>query len=224
MTTTADDFLPELRPEKRPPLFDVCTAHLFATDEEIKEAGLTPVVVRQLKRIREMYTWTLSHPEATDRTFLEEHTQRFNMSRPMAVADLRIIHQLMPALASAQRDWHRWRANEMLLAAYKVAKEKGDAKTMERVATSYAKINRVDLEDEQQMPLEMILVQPFTATSDPTVLGIKPIPNINEKINSLISKYRAETIDIDDVDFEEADLEEQILFPESQAKAPSDGE
>lgn len=59
----------------------------------------------------------------------------------------------------------------------------------------------------------MIVVQPFTATSDPTILGLKPIPNLQQKIDKLLAKYRAETIDIEDIDYEEADLEETIYFP-----------
>ena len=83
---------------------------------------------------------------------------------------------------------------------------------MERAAASYAKYNRVDLEDEQTLPYELIVVQPFTATDDPTVLGIKPIPNIQQKISDMIAKYRAETLDIEDVEYEDADLEEDELF------------
>lgn len=59
-----------------------------------------------------------------------------------------------------------------------------------------------------------ILVQPFTATDDPCVLGIEPIPKINEKNSAMIQKYRAETIDIEDVEFEEVDLEFDLLFPD----------
>lgn len=84
---------------------------------------------------------------------------------------------------------------------------------MERAAASYAKFNRVDLEDEQALPYDMIVVQPFTATSDPSVLGMKAIPNLQQKIDALLAKYRAETIDIEDIEYEEADLEETIYFP-----------
>ncbi len=102
---------------------------------------------------------------------------------------------------------------EMLLETYRMAKARKDTKTMERAAASYAKYNRVDLEDEQALPYDMIVVQPFTATSDPTVLGLKPIPNLQSKIDKLLAKYRAETIDIEDIEYEEADLEESIYFP-----------
>ena len=94
----------------------------------------------------------------------------------------------------------------MILETYQMAKKRKDTKTMERAATSYAKFNNVNVEDEQSVPYDMIVVQPFTATDDPTVLGIKPIPNIDKKIASLIDKYRAESIDIDDIEYEEADI------------------
>ena len=93
---------------------------------------------------------------------------------------------------------------------------------MERAATAYGKLNRVDLEDEQAMPYDMIVPQPFTATDDPRVLGIEPIPNINEKISAMIQKYRAETIDIEDVEFEEVDLEFDTLFPDPKTESTND--
>lgn len=58
----------------------------------------------------------------------------------------------------------------------------------------------------------------ITATEDPRVLGIEPIPNINERISEMIKKYRAETIDIEDVTWEESDLELSALFPSEDTK------
>ena len=100
-----------------------------------------------------------------------------------------------------------------------MAKKRKDTKTMEEAASSYAKFNRIDLEDEQAVPYDLIVVQPFTATDDPSVLGIKPIPNIQEKIQKMIAKYRAETIDIEDVEYEEADLEEDVLFSDKETES-----
>lgn len=62
-------------------------------------------------------------------------------------------------------------------------------------------------------------MQPFTATADPSVLGIKPVPNIQEKIQKMLAKYRAETIDIEDVEYEEADLEEDVLFSDKETES-----
>lgn len=91
---------------------------------------------------------------------------------------------------------------------------------MEKAASSYAKFNRVDLEDEQAIPYDKIVVQPFTATDDPRVLGIEPIPNLKEKIRKMQEKYRRESMDIEDVSFEEADLEESELFPMPEDTEP----
>ncbi len=44
--------------------------------------------------------------------------------------------------------------------------------------------------------------------------GIEPIPNIQVRISEMLDKYRAETLDIEDVEFEEVDLELPSLFAE----------
>ncbi|MDY5125708.1 MAG: hypothetical protein SPE90_05350 [Prevotella sp.] len=85
---------------------------------------------------------------------------------------------------------------------------------MQESEDPYAKFNNVNVEDEQSVPYDLIVVQPFTATQDPSVLGIKPIPNIDKKISDLIAKYRAESIDIDDIEFEEPDVMDWDEFTE----------
>lgn len=104
-----------------------------------------------------------------------------------------------------------------------MAKKRKDTKTMERAATSYAKFNNVNVEDEQSVPYDLIVVQPFTATQDPSVLGIKPIPNIEKKISDLIAKYRAESMDIDDIEYEEPDIMDWDSFREIDEKDTDNG-
>lgn len=195
-----------------PNTIEVCRTDLFTKESELLERYSQPIVDKVL-RVREMYQWYIANPDGTDREFVAEVCQRHDISRVTAYSDLAILKSLLPMLATASRDFHRWRYNEMILATYKMAEKRKDTKTMERAASSYAKYNRVDLEDEQAVPYEIIVVQPFTATEDPRVLGIEPIPNIKQKISAMIDKYRRETIDIEDVTFEEADLEFDQLFP-----------
>lgn len=195
-----------------PNALEVCRTDLFTKESELLERYPQPIVDKVL-RVREMYQWYIANPDGTDREFVAEVCQRHDISRVTAYSDLAILKSLLPMLATASRDFHRWRYNEMILATYKMAEKRKDTKTMERTASSYAKYNRVDLEDEQAVPYELIVVQPFTATEDPRVLGIEPIPNIKQKISAMIDKYRAETLDIEDVTFEEADLEFDQLFP-----------
>lgn len=206
-----------------PSALEVCRTDLFTREAELRERYPQSVVDKVL-RVREMYNWFIANPDGTDREFVNELVQRHDVSKVTAYSDLAVVKAMLPLLAAASRDFHRWRFNEMIMNTYKMAQKRKDTKTMERAAASYAKYNRVDLEDEQVMPYEMIVVQPFTATSDPSVLGIKPIPNIQRKISDMIKKYRAETIDIEDVEFEEADLELDSLFPLNTKTQNNDGE
>lgn len=206
-----------------PSALEVCRTDLFTREAELRERYPQSVVDKVL-RVREMYNWFIANPDGTDREFVNELVQRHDVSKVTAYSDLAVVKALLPLLAAASRDFHRWRFNEMIMNTYKMAQKRKDTKTMERAAASYAKYNRVDLEDEQMMPYEMIVVQPFTATSDPSVLGIKPIPNIQRKISDMIKKYRAETIDIEDVEFEEPDLELDSLFPLNSNTQSNDGE
>lgn len=195
-----------------PNALELCRSDLFTKEDELRQA-YPQLLVDKVLRVRDMYNWCIANPDAKDRQFVEQELSRYQISKVVAYSDLAIVKALLPTLATASRDFHRWRYNEMILETYQMAKKRKDTKTMEKAASSYAKYNRIDLEDEQAVPYEMIVVQPFTATSDPTVLGIKPIPNINDKIKAMLNKYRAETIDIEDISYEEADLQESELFP-----------
>lgn len=198
-----------------PNAIEVCRAELFTKEVELR--GRYPdALVDKILRVREMYNWFLSNPDGTDREFVAEECQRHNIHRTTAYSDLAVVKSLLPILSSTSRDFHRWRTNQMLLSTWQMAEKRKDTKTMERAASAYGKLNRVDIEDEQAIPLDQIMVQPFMATDDPRVLGIEPIPNLQTKIDAMIDKYRKETIDIEDVDFEEADLEFDSLFPDKQ--------
>ncbi|MBQ0073519.1 MAG: hypothetical protein KBT34_04950 [Prevotella sp.] len=188
-----------------PSIHEIVQTDLFTSEQELLALYPAHSVTRVL-RIREMYNWLISNPDAKDKQFVDEVIARHGIGKTLAYDDLRVIKAVLPHITSASRDYHRWKYNEMILETYQMAKKRKDTKTMERAATSYAKFNRVDVEDEQSMPYDLIVVQPFTATDDPTVLGIKPMPNVNEKIQELIKKYRAESLDIDDIEFEEADI------------------
>ena len=197
-----------------PNAIEVCRTDLFTKASELQERYPQKLVDKVL-RVREMYQWFIANPDGTDREFVNEVCQRHEISKVTAYSDLAIVKTLLPTLGQASRDFHRWRASEMLMSTFKMAEKRKDTKTMERAATSYGKMHRVDIEDEIEMPYDTIVPQHFTATSDPRPLGIEPIPNLQEKIDAMIAKYRKETIDIEDVEFEEYDLELDTLFPDN---------
>lgn len=205
-----------------PAVQDIVQVDLFTSEEVLREK-YPDVSVERVLRLRAMYNWFISNPESKDKEFVDVCLSRYGVSKTLAYDDLRIIKSVLPHITQASRDYHRWKYNEMILETYQMAKKRKDTKTMERAATSYAKFNNVNVEDEQSVPYDLIVVQPFTATQDPSVLGIKPIPNIEKKISDLIAKYRAESMDIDDIEYEEPDIMDWDGFKEIDEKDTDNG-
>lgn len=81
---------------------------------------------------------------------------------------------------------------------------------MASASNYYGKYNQLDKDDQVDKGYDQIVVQPFTPTDDPTVIGLKPIPNVREKIKTTIQKYWHD--EIEDVDYEPADFNEDDIF------------
>jgi len=209
----------------RQPIIDICRRDLFTAEAELYQKYNAEQADRVI-RIRDMYTWFLANPDTKDRQFLDMSASRYGLHRTQAYADLAVIKLLLPLLASASRDFHRYRYNEMILETYQMAKARKDTKTMEKAASSYAKFNRVDLEDEQAIPYDKIVVQPFTATADPSTLGIVAIPNIRKRIKKLFHEMAHDlgTTDVEDISYEPADVEEAELYPSGEEEPTDDPE
>ena len=201
-----------------PNIIDIARTDLYTNREEL-EQKYAVTQVEHLIRLRDMVTWSIANPDMKDRQFVDEITQRYGISTVTAYADLKIIKAILPNLAEATRDYHRWRYNEMILETYQMAKKRKDTKTMEKAATSYAKYNRIDVEDEQSVPYHMIVVQPFFPTTDPRVVGINPVPNIDERIRKLTKELADSHPDTLNIEYEEADMPLEQIFEQPKENA-----
>ena len=97
-----------------PNALEVCRTELFTKVEDLQQK-YPQTLVDKVVRVREMYNWFLSNPGGTDREFVSEVMQRHSVSKVTAYSDLAVVKTLMPLLASASRDFHRWRFNEMIM-------------------------------------------------------------------------------------------------------------
>ena len=202
-----------------PSIIDIAREDLYTSREDLLEKYAISQV-EHLLRLREMVTWVIANPDAKDRQFVDEVKQRFGVSHVTAYADLKIIKSVLPNLAENTREYHRWRFNEMILETYQMAKKRKDTKTMEKAASSYAKYNRIDVEDETAVPYHMIVVQPFFPTTDPRVVGINPVPNIDDRIRKLTKELADSHPDTLNVEYEEADLPIEEIFEEPEEEKP----
>lgn len=208
-----------------PSILEACRLDLFTDDVDLMvkyPAGMAD----RIMRVRDMCNHWLSNPGLKDRQLRDVIMKKYSISQTAAYSDIAIIHQIVPLLSEKSREFHRARANEMLLETYEKAKAKGDVKAMGAAATAYAKVNKVDVDDEFNVPYEDIVMQPFCATYDVSILGIKPIPDVYKRIATLKKELLRDIVDAQDVEFEAADLEEDKLFPTQAPKldAPDEPE
>ena len=104
---------------------DICREDLFTPKEELEER-YTAVIVARIIRIREEYNWFLANPDAKDRQFVETAMSRHGIEKTAAYSDLAVVKALLPHLATASRDFHRYRYNEMILETFQMAKKRKD--------------------------------------------------------------------------------------------------
>lgn len=191
---------------------EACKADLFSLNPSLRSKYPAPLAERAM-RLRDMYNYWLANPSLKDRQLADYISQKFGVSQSSSYSDLKIIHQLVPLMADNNpKEFHRARAIEMALETYKMAKDRKDTKTMERTIATYAKITQLDKPDEYVPEYDLIPIQPWCATTDPSVLGLKPIPDVYSYISKLTKELSRTNIDIVDVECEEPDLEEQHLF------------
>ncbi len=184
-------------------IYDLCKVYLF--EDEKAFSSLNTVQIDRIKRIRSAYTFWNDYP---NKKVIEvvNHIRAFSgVEKNQAYDDIHIIQQLLGDLNKQTKDWHRFKFNTMVMKAYELAELKQDPDAMQKAANTYAKFNQLDKEDAQRIAWEDLVPQLFEPTEDPSVLGIKPIPNVKQRIADLHKKYAA---DIEDVSYENIDIEQ----------------
>lgn len=187
-------------------LIEAVCVSLFADIDELR--GLYPEgTVMGILRVRELYNEMVRNPSMTDRALVKLDVDRHGVSRPTAYNDLAALKAALPGIGREGREFHRWRAKEMLLETYKVALAKKDVRTMERIASSYARAFQIDKEDDVAVNLaEEMRVPAWVPTDDPSVLGLKRLENRDQRISDLLDELRGKEPEIIDVQYEEADI------------------
>ena len=193
-----------------PATIEVCEKYLFADITEMSADGIPELIQQRLLRLRDMYNFWLQFPRKKDLEIVSELERRYSVSKSTAYEDIRIIKRLLGDLAKTTKDYHRYKFCQMIDETFDMAKRTKDARAMGAAANYYAKYTQLDKEDILDKGYDKIIVQPFEPTDDPTVLGIKPIPNVREKIKSKIEQYWSD--DIEDVDFEPVEFNEDDIF------------
>ena len=202
---------------------DLATRYLFADLAEIKESGLTAAQTGMLLRWRDAYTYWLGKPHACAAEIVSYIRQNGKVSSSTAYADVAVVQHMLGHLNQATRQFDHWRFSEMIAEPFAVAKKNDDPRAMALAAAAYGKYCRLDKEESPEDIASRIPVQPYGITSDPMVLGFRPIPNVMERARMEQKKYAAEIeeIQFETVDFD-AGLAQPLELPAEPAEIESD--
>lgn len=184
---------------------EACNADLFTDIGDLRKK-YSKDTVDKVVRVRAMYVYMVESPSTSDADIVREFTARYGVSRPTAYSDLAIVKVMLPNLSKNSKDFNTWRATEMFLKSFRVAEEKKDAAAMARVAADFAKTFRVGEAEQLAFSPDDLLPQHFIPVDDPSVLGIKPMPDRDKRIKELLEELSAKDPQILNVEFEEADV------------------
>jgi hypothetical protein len=164
-----------------------------------------------LERIRAAFTVWVDNPMKTDSEIRDFLMNTFDISKTQAYRDLINTKLCLGNVKAAGKEWQRYRANSIIEEAYRAAVE-GDhkmAKSLALIAGSLVRINRLDVDEGEQIMWDEVIPQTFEPSSDPTTIGLKPIPNLRDRIEKLKQKYIDDiSIDIPYEDVNEPDKED----------------
>ena len=201
-------------------IYDVVSQHLFSSVDEMTVARIPEVTQKRLIRLRAIYNFWLQFPRKTDLEIVEKLQHDFGIARTQAYEDVRVIKAALGEMNKTTKDFHRYKFLQMIDRTFAMAERNKDARAMAAAANHYGKYTQLDKEDAHDKGYSLIVPQNFEPTDDPSVIGIKPIPNIREKIRKKLAQYRTE--DIEDVEFEEADYKEDYVFAIPPIKKEND--
>ena len=174
--------------------------------ENVSEKTLTGNELQQLKRYRDAFTQSLDNPMIRDTELRDYLINEYRISESQAYRDLANIRILLGNVRNAGKEWIRYLVIEGLKDAAARARESGKLKEEIMALDKLAKYNRLDKEDNEELPFDKIIPVDWETTIDVSVLGAKPIENLDAEIEKLYKKYM-DDIEIEDIDYQEVDDE-----------------
>ena len=184
---------------------ELCKQHLYTDKDRLNH--LPEQTRNRLIRIRSGYTLMMEFPSKKSKDIAMHLMQQYNIEKSVAYDDVRLIQDLMGSLQRASKDWHLYNFNQKVHKAYDMAEAMKNPGEMVKAMAAYGKFNQLDQADETQFPWETVKPQQFEMTENPEVLGIKRIPNVKEKIAKLFEKYKEDIQTVEDVTYEDVDID-----------------
>lgn len=179
---------------------EVCRKYLFKNPEK----KLSVQTEKRLHRVRFAYSHWYEFPMKSELELRNHLMDEFGVTRNMAWDDLSVVKILLGNIKAVSKEWHRFTVIEMIKESYELAKLKQDPKAMILAADKLGKYTQLHLPDVDPIPYDDIVPQTFEPSSNPELVGLKPIVDLEGRIKFLKDKFSAEIdSNVVDVDFTE---------------------
>lgn len=181
---------------------------LLALDEDqLLEQHIAEPIIARVIRLRALYTYWCRFSSKGVRDIVEFDMLQMKVGESQAYDDVTILKNIMGNLQESSKKFWRWRINQMLEEDRLAAKRAGDHRAVASIEKNFIKNNMTDKEDTPDMAYDKIVPVELVPTDDPTVIGIKKIPDLRGKIRKMLRKYEA---DPEFVQYEEVKEEETV--------------
>lgn len=163
--------------------------YITLSDDELFERRIAQTVIERLHRLRGLYAYWLQFPQKFDQDIVQYDMAMFKVGKSQAYDDLHLVRLILGNLQQASKDFMRWKINQDLEQDLKAARRAGDHRSVAAIEKNRILNNRTDKEDELELEFDKIIPQQFVPSDDPTVLGIKKLPDLRNRIRELVKKY-----------------------------------
>lgn len=156
--------------------------------------------VARLKRLKAAQAYRLEHPALTIIQLRNYLTTQFDITIQQAYNDISLLNCTFGNLTAAEKNYQRYTANHLIRlgVAAALAGDYRKAKALKGLADSLVKANNLKDEEGEQMPWDQIIPKDESFTIDPEVIGIKKVPDIEDKAAKLLKQYTNEIENPDD--------------------------
>lgn len=175
--------------------------------DEFERLAVPDDIRRRVQRLRALYSYWIEFSSKSTKELVDYDCQLFGISKSQGYDDVHYVKFLIGDLSKTTKDFARWQLNRMIEDDMRKARLAGDWRAVASMQKNFIKANMLDKEDTPELQFDKIVPMVIEPTDDPSVIGIKPVKNLRQRINKLIKRYNA---DDDYTDFVELPQDEEI--------------
>lgn len=140
-------------------------------------------------RIFAVFSVKIRNPTWSDHKVARFITKKWPVTESLIMKDCILVESMIGKTRAADKRWVRFFIGEVCKKAIDIAEKNGDAYAMAHAAGIMGKYNLADKEDKDEASYDDITPFIPEITTDISILGLKPIPQLEQKKSELMRKY-----------------------------------